>query len=121
MLFRLVACSIIACAVGTCARGETMLHATNLQCEYRTDPLGIDSRTPRLSWILESSKRGAAQSAYQIVVASSLQQLAGDRSDLWDSTRVPANETIQIAYAGKPLVSRQACFWKVRVWDQAGQ
>ena len=26
-----------------------------------------------------------------------------------------------MAYAGKPLGSRQACFWKVRAWDRDGQ
>jgi hypothetical protein len=42
----------------------------NLQLEYQTTPLGIDSSTPSFSWQLESSKekKGVFQSAYQIKV-----------------------------------------------------
>jgi len=27
----------------------------------------------------------------------------------------------KVVYAGKTLKARQACFWKVRIWDHAGQ
>ena len=30
------------------------LSVTDLRCEYRTNPLGIDLEQPRLSWILKS-------------------------------------------------------------------
>ena len=50
----------------------------NLRCEARTNPAGIDVTAPRLSWVLQSAKRGAAQSAYRVLVASSPEQLAQD-------------------------------------------
>lgn len=28
---------------------------------------------------------------------------------------------IQVVYGGRPAVSRQRCYWKVRVWDKDGQ
>src|SRR5262249_23244617 len=34
--------------------------------------------------------------------------------------RIDKDETVNIVYEGKPLSSRQVCFWKVKVWDQAG-
>ena len=44
-----------------------------------------------------------------------------DQGDLWDSGKVAGDETAQVVYAGKPLGSRQACYWKVRAWDRDGQ
>jgi hypothetical protein len=68
-----------------------------------------------------SVTRGARQSAYQILVATSPKQLAADQGDLWDSGKVASDETTQIEYAGKSLASGVDCFWKVRSWDAAGQ
>ena len=102
---------------------QSSLVPTRLRCEYRVDPLGIDSPNPRLDWILPSgdpSARGLAQTAYQILAASSPDLLAKDQGDLWDSGKVASDQMNQVAYAGKPLASAQAVWWKVRVWDQAG-
>ncbi len=92
----------------------------DLRCEYLKDPLGIDSVQPRLSWIITSNHRGEMQSAYHILVASSPKLLKSDRGDLWDSGKVASPDSTQIVYSGKPLSSRQACYWKARVWDQSG-
>src|SRR5262249_23104271 len=92
--------------------------AVSLRCEYLVSPLAVDAREPRLSWVITSPLRGARQTAYHLIGASSLSQLAANRGDLWDTGKVASNQTIQITYQGKPLASRQACFWKVRVWDQ---
>ncbi|MGC3959935.1 MAG: glycoside hydrolase family 78 protein [Verrucomicrobiota bacterium] len=83
--------------------------------------MAIDTLQPRLSWVLESKDRGVRQSAYQVLVASSLEALKKNQGDLWDSGKVASDETIHIAYAGKALTSSQVCFWKVQVWDQAGK
>jgi len=91
------------------------------RCEYLVDPLAVDTLEPRLSWQIESNSRDARQTAYQIIVASSAAVLATNRGDLWDTGKVASNQTIQIAYQGKPLASRLRCFWKVRAWDQNGR
>ena len=88
-----------------------------LRCEYRVNPLGIDEPQPRLTWRVESGERGAKQTAYQILVASSAELLAKNSGDLWDSGKISSDDTVNVAYTGKPLASRQQCFWKVRVWD----
>jgi alpha-L-rhamnosidase len=94
---------------------------SHLRCEDLVDPLGIDSPHPRLSWMIESDQRGQEQIAYQILVASSQDRLRADVGDLWDTGRQVSDETIGIQYAGRPLASRQVCFWKVRVWDRDGK
>lgn len=91
--------------------------------EYLENPLGIEVQKPRLQWKLSGGKnaeRAQKQSAYQILVASSNKQLAGNQGDLWDSGKVESDITIQIPYGGQGLTSRQRCHWKVRVWDQDG-
>ena len=92
-----------------------------LRCENMENPQGIDSAQPQLSWLLHSPDRGELQTAYQILVASSAKELAAGHGDLWDSGRISSDQSIQIAYAGKSLPSRAECFWKVRVWNQAGK
>ncbi|MCF7972222.1 MAG: glycoside hydrolase family 78 protein [Phycisphaerae bacterium] len=92
-----------------------------LRCEYKVEPLGVDVRQPRLSWILQSTRRGVMQTAYQILVASSEARLKQDAGDLWDSGKVETDRMNQIAYAGGTLTSGQVCFWKVRVWDGQGR
>ena len=94
------------------------LTPTNLRCEYRVNPLGIDVEHPRLSWILRSNQRCQKQTAYQVLVASSRDKLDVGRADLWDSGRVSSDQSVHIVYAGRPLLSYMRCFWKVRVWDK---
>lgn len=94
----------------------------NLRCEYLVDPLAVDTREPRLSWIVEAgTTRGVKQSAYQLLVAGTAANLGANHGDLWDSGKIASNQTIQIEYKGKPLKSRQQAFWKVRIWDQNGK
>jgi len=94
---------------------------TNLRCEYLTNPMGIDVERPRLSWVIESNRRGERQTAFQVLVASSEELLKKDRGDLWDSRKVASDQSILLEYAGKLLESRQLCYWKVRIWDQDGK
>jgi alpha-L-rhamnosidase len=105
---------------GACTSSTGGLHAEALRCEYLTDPLGLGERSPRLSWEVVAPGRGRAQSAYRILVASSRENLARSQGDLWDTGRVDSAESSQVAYAGAALASRQACFWKVEVWDTKG-
>ncbi len=97
--------------------GSSRPIATNLRCEYLTDPLGIDVDQPRLSWVLASRRRGQMQRAYQILVASSTETLRQDMGDLWDTGKVESDQSVHVPYAGKPLNSRTRCYWKVRVWS----
>jgi alpha-L-rhamnosidase len=97
--------------------GDSPAMAVNLQCEYRVDPLGIGVVQPRLFWEMQDARRGAKQTAYQVLVASTPEKLAAGEGDLWDSGKVDTNQSIQVVYAGKPLESRMRCCWKVRLWD----
>jgi len=88
---------------------------TRLEAGAATQPLGIDEPRPRLSWALASERRGVAQAAFQVLVASSPQGVREGRADLWDSGRVASPEPF-VRYAGRPLASRTRYHWSVRVW-----
>ena len=89
------------------------LGVSYLRCEYLVNPLGIDERRPRLSWIIESNRRGAKQIAYRIQVASTPEMLARNEADLWDSGRVRSDASTEIVYRGRGLASRQRAWWRV--------
>jgi alpha-L-rhamnosidase len=96
------------------------LHPKYLRCENLIDPLGIDVITPRLSWYSESLQRAQRQTAYRILVASSIEKLNLNKGDLWDSKKISSDQSINIIYNGKKLTSGEQCFWKVKVWDNKG-
>jgi alpha-L-rhamnosidase len=93
----------------------------NLRCEYRSNPSGIDVVQPRLSWQVQSGERDQGQSACQILVADNQELLQKNQGNLWDSGKVAGDDTVNIAYAGKPLASGEQCFWKIKVWDKNGE
>lgn len=97
---------------------ETLSVPTGLWCNYLTNPLGVESQKPLLGWQITAKQEGWQQSAYQILVASSLELLERDEGDLWDSGKVRSSQSVHISYQGRPLASREMCYWKVRVWDQ---
>ncbi|HKS97852.1 MAG TPA: family 78 glycoside hydrolase catalytic domain [Terriglobia bacterium] len=92
----------------------------DLRCEYLRNPLGLDVRQPRFSWVLGWDGRGEAQTAYQILVAGSRALIDRNQGDQWDTGRVTSEETNQIAYQGKALAIGRTYYWKVRAWDKGG-
>ena len=108
-------------ALASAGQLSAAVTAGHLRCEHLENPQGIDAAQPRLSWQLAANERSVMQGAYQILVASSVAKLKAGTGDLWDSGKVASDESILVPYAGKSLVSREACFWKVRVWDASGK
>ncbi len=111
---------LVICLAG-CGKKHSpvdLLHPSDLRCEQLVNPLGIDVQTPRLSWMSESMQREQKQTAYQILVASSPENLNINQGDLWDSKKIETDQSINVIYAGKPLVSNISCYWKVKVWDK---
>ncbi len=96
------------------------LSVVRLRCDYLVELLGIDERAPRLSWAIESGRRGARQVAYRILVASTLGKLARDVGDRWDSGRIEDDRTTHVEYAGAPLHAHAVCYWQVQAWDDSG-
>src|SRR5260370_29255039 len=101
--------------------GSASADPFHLRCEYLENPLGIDKTSPQLSWQSDNTERNWEQAAYQILVASSLEQLRAGKTDVWDSGRIKSSESVGIAYGGPKLETRRRYYWKVRVWDTQGR
>ena len=101
------------------------------------NPLAIDRDTPRFSWRSVDTGRGDLQTAYQILIATSPEQLATVKADCWDSGKVDSDQSAGVEYGGgsssattrfiwlsadtgRALPAARRFWWKVRVWDQAG-
>lgn len=91
-----------------------------LRLEYLVDPMGVGERKPRFSWELDDPRRGAAQLAFEIAVASERAKLLAGDADVWKSGRVASSATNQVEYGGPDLVFDRAYWWRVRTYDGAG-
>jgi alpha-L-rhamnosidase len=86
-----------------------------------SNPLAIDRDAVRFTWRQTDAGRGAAQTAYRILVATSRELLAQGKGDVWDSGKVDSDQSAGVAYAGAALPATTRLWWKVRVWDAAGK
>ncbi|TCD28792.1 alpha-L-rhamnosidase [Pedobacter psychrodurus] len=90
---------------------------TGLKCEYRENPLGIETLNPRLSWQLRSQQQNVMQTAYRVLVADNIELLAKNIGNIWDSKKMISDASIQVKYDGAKLQPTKVYYWKVMVWD----
>ena len=121
-LARVFACcaGIVGLFIAAVSLASTPLTVTNLRCEYKNNPVGMDVLHPRLSWELLSAERGTAQTTYQVRVAVSAAKLAKNEL-LWDSGKQASDASIHVAYEGPALQSGQRYYWQVQVSDNQGR
>lgn len=98
------------------------ISVTDLQTEYRTNPLGVGAKFPRFSWKLtsEEKRRNQKQRAWRVLVATSPEKLSPWKADMWDSGKIRSGQSVLVPYGGKSLVSHTTYYWKVCCWDQDG-
>ncbi|HKJ42276.1 MAG TPA: family 78 glycoside hydrolase catalytic domain, partial [Sunxiuqinia sp.] len=92
----------------------------NPRTEYKTNPLGVGTKKPRLSWEIQSEERVTVQTAYRVRCAETIDGLADEKNLLWDSSKVESDQSIQMEYQGKELQSGQRVYWQVKVWTNNG-
>lgn len=98
-----------------------LLSVCDPHVEYRSPPpLGLTVRIPRLSWRIESARRGARQTACRILAAGDPGRLAEGRGDLWDSGWMETDRATFHAWGGEPLASRRRVWWRAFVRDETG-
>jgi len=114
---KILTCLVVAAVLTSC--GEKLpTSPTDLRIEYGN--LVVDTEEPRFSWVLSDTSRGAVQTAYQILVASSNALLTDTKADLWNSDKVTSDQSVFVEYDGNPLEAGQRYFWCVRTWDAEG-
>ena len=117
---------LVAITISSCSNKDSdkevknQLNLVNLTTEYLSDPVGLQTDKPSFGWQFETNIRDQRQTAYQVLVASNLTALENNKGDLWNSDKIDSDRSVNIQYEGKPLESRQICYWKVRAWDTNG-
>ena len=106
--------------LGFCIAAQAVEAPTGMMCELLAHPeiTVIKDAEPEFTWIMNSSLRGDVQTAYQILVASSQENLAKDLGDVWDSGKVASNNSINVTYQGNTLAPGKTYYWKVRIWNR---
>ncbi|MGF7231087.1 family 78 glycoside hydrolase catalytic domain [Arachidicoccus sp.] len=94
-----------------------VLKVEALQCNYKSNPINIDTKTPKLSWQIDSKKKDLTQTAYQIIVADNLSLIKKDIGNIWNSGMVKSPESVEVTYLGTALKSAKTYYWRVKVWD----
>lgn len=114
---------VIVLVLASMITARAQLTPAQLRCEYLENPSVIDVASPRLSWVnvAKDGDRGQAQTAWEVRVATSKEKLLKNEANLWASGKVVSEQSVNIIYAGKPLSSRQDCWWQVRTWDKKGK
>ncbi|MDE6556380.1 MAG: family 78 glycoside hydrolase catalytic domain [Duncaniella sp.] len=93
----------------------------SLTTEGQPAPLSIETQHPRLSWIITSNEHDVMQTSYHVLVATSPDLLEAGKADLWDSGIVKSDQSVWVAYDGKPLADNTRCYWKVKVSTTRGE
>lgn len=92
----------------------------NLECEYLSRPIGVDMEHPRLSWMMQDERKGARQTAYQLVVGTDSISVGKGNGDCWNTGKINSSVTL-ISYAGSALKPFTKYFWRVSIWDKDGK
>jgi alpha-L-rhamnosidase len=109
---------LISAILTSCSNINHDLKLYDLRTENLSNPLGLESTSPLLSWKIESPENVTAQSSYQILVASRESLLNEKDADLWNSGKVASSQNFMMPYGGIKLGSGSLCYWKARIWDQ---
>ena len=100
--------------------GFCQFQPTKLTCEYIENPLGIDVKSPRLSWNLTATERNQFQSAYTLIVSDNLKDIQQGKGNIWDSGKVNTSQNLHIQYMGTALQPFTKYYWRVKVDDTKG-
>ena len=100
------------------SQSTSPLLTDKLTCEYIPNPLGIDTKSPRLSWTLTSKERNQFQTAYEIIVSDNLNDINHNIGNIWSTGKISSSQNLHIQYAGKELQSFTKYYWRVKVFDQ---
>lgn len=91
-----------------------------LMCEHLHRPIGVDAASPRLSWKLNDSRKGAKQTAYRLYVGRDSAAVVEGKADAWDTQKVNADQSL-LRYQGTALQPFTKYYWLVQIWDKDGK
>jgi len=100
---------------------DNPLVVQNLQCEFLSNPRGVEQSQPSLSWEIDApGKRKIFQSSFRILVYESDNTPEDRLEPFWDSGKIISGTSVNVKYGGVPLQSAKKYFWKVQIEDNNG-
>lgn len=94
-----------------------------MRCEYLTNPICIDSPSPRFTWNYDG-KESFIQGKFQLKIATdreNLNNLSNSNTFVWNSNTIQSDKT-QTQYDGiHKLQSHTKYYWQLTVWDESGK
>ena len=109
----------------TCIFIPSLIRATppdapyNLRTYDKYNPTGTDQK-PYFGWYFNDPDDDEIQSAYQIIIASSLSNLNDGNGDSWNSGKINSRKQNYVYPEGFVFSSGTRYYWKVRTWDKDG-
>lgn len=102
-------------------KAQAKCELINLTCEYRINPIGIDIKSPRMSWQIKTNDTNIIQTAYEIRVAKSPLELKKSNTIIWTSGKVNSAQSVNVEYLGPQVESGKRYYWQVRIWNNKGE
>jgi alpha-L-rhamnosidase len=91
-----------------------------LKTEYLVNPIGLDNIHPRLSWMMDDSRLGAKQTAYQLIVGTDSLSVSQGKGSVWTTAKTGSPATL-VSYQGQALQPFTRYYWRVTLWDKNGK
>ncbi len=91
------------------------LKIVECKTEYRSNPLGIDTSSPRFSWKLESDENDTLQKSAKVIVKNENGEV------VWDSGEIDSSELSEVCYKGSALKAKTCYSFDVTVTDNHGR
>lgn len=111
----------LSCFTANSFSQQASISVNNIKVEGLNLIEGVTQAHPRLSWQIKSKQRNVLQNAYQVLVASTKENLLKNKGDVYQGEKIKSNQSINVAYPLNNLLSCKPYYWKVRVWTNKGQ
>jgi alpha-L-rhamnosidase len=96
--------------------GQLIYRPVKLETEYLANPIGIDAKKPRFSWQMADTRKGAAQTAYRVLVGTDSAALLKEQEIIWNTGWIQSSSSL-INYTGQ-LKPYTKYYWCVAIADQ---
>jgi alpha-L-rhamnosidase len=113
--FSLLFASVLFLFVASCTAVSENLQLVNLKS------IKADNTNILFRWQIKTRQCGWKQSAYQVQVADSPENLQTSGKLIWDSGNIKSEQSNLVPSTGLVLNPAQTYFWRVKVWNQENQ
>lgn len=118
---RIIPLLLAVCLLTFCKKDKLRsdFRVTEPRCNNYENPEGTGP-DPVFSWIVTSGNRGAAQTAYQIIL-DTVESIRSETACIWNTGKIVTAASAGIKYKGPLLKPAAKYYWKVRTWDNYGK